>query len=381
MTRLSVTNVPAPSATNWVETDLKAVRHNVGVIGRRVAPASVAAVVKADGYGHGAVTISRAALEAGASQLCVFTIPEAEQLREAGIEAPILCLGPVLEGDPEVAAGLNVAVVVDSAETAQRLAAAARTSGTLFRVHINLDSGMQRYGRPYEEADSLARAISAHHELVLEAVFTHFPDATNPDQDATLGAFGRFQETADRLGVPIRHTSASAAAFGLPQTGLSFIRAGIALYGIDPAPHMSDTGADELRPVLSWRARLLTVRELNAGESVSYGGLWTADRDSRIGVIGAGYADGLRRASSPGGFALIRGRRAPYRGAICMDSAMIDVTEIPEAAPGDVVTIIGDDGESMIPAWDLARLVDTIPYEIFTSISSRVPRVVIDAPD
>lgn len=370
--------VAATSATSWAEIDLSAIRHNVDLIARTVAPATAAAVVKADGYGHGAVPIAQAALDAGASRLCVFTVREAAQLRRAGVVAPILSLGPLHGDDLNVAASLDISVVIDTPATARLAADAARASGRRIGVHINLDSGMQRYGRPHQEAVELAGAIRDHRELDLEAVFTHFPDAPNPDPTATLRAFGQFQQTADQIGAPLRHAAASAAAFNLPQTGLDFVRAGIALYGIDPAPDIARAGGEHLRPALSWRASLLAIRDLRPGDSVSYGGLWTAERESRIGVIGAGYADGLRRALSPGGFVLVRGQRAPFRGAICMDSAMIDLTEIPAASVGDTVTIIGDDGDETILVWDMARRLDTIPYEICTSITSRVPRIVID---
>lgn len=370
--------MPATSSTNWAEIDLAALRHNLDVLRRQASPAEVAAVVKADAYGHGAIPIARAAIEAGATRLCVFTVNEAVELREAGIGAEIVCLGPVLEADPPAIARFDIAAVVDSEDTASRLSVAAKESNTDIRVHINLDAGMQRYGRPLSEAEVLADAVRRHEALRLEAVFTHFADAGNPDRTNTLEAFRRFQQAAEQIGAPLRHAAASAATFNLPETGLDFIRAGIALYGMDPAPQLAHPQAGQLRPVMSWRARLLSIRDVPKGATVSYGGLWMAERDSRIGVIGAGYADGLRRALSPGGTVLVAGQHAPIRGAICMDSTMIDLTDVPDAGVGDVVTIIGADGEESISAWDLALQLGTIPYEIFTSVSARVPRIVLD---
>ena len=370
----------ASSATSWAEIDLAALRHNVDVLRRQAAPADVAAVVKADAYGHGAITIAEAALEAGASSLCVFTVPEAVELREAGIDAGILCMGPVLEGDPAAIAQYDIVAVVDSADTAARLAAAAESAASRVRVQINIESGMQRYGLAHERGLALAEIVRAQPSLELEAVFTHFPDAGNPERGASLDAFRRFRRTADLIGAPIRHAAASAATFNLPEAALDFVRAGIALYGVDPAPDVASPAAAQLRPVLSWRTRLLAIREVAEGQSVSYGGLWTADRDSRIGVTGVGYADGLARALSSGGEMLVRGRRAPIRGAVCMDSTMVDLTEIPDAAVGDVVTIIGKDGAEAISAWDVARRLETIPYEIFTGISARVPRLLVANP-
>ena len=368
----------AISATCWAEIDLSALRTNVEVLRRQAKPAGVAAVVKADAYGHGAVAIAQAALEAGAVRLCVFTVREAVELREAGIGAPILCLGPVLSGDSRQIAEHDIATVVDSDETAIKLASAALEAGIRVRVHINIDTGMQRYGLARDRAIALAEQVRAMPSLDLEAVFTHFPGAANADRSGTHDAFRRFQRTADQIGAPMRHAAASAATFNLPQSSLDFVRVGIALYGMDPAPELVLPASQELRPVMSWKTSLLAIRQVRQGESVSYGGLWTADRDSRIGVIGAGYADGLRRGLAENGAMLVRGQRAPIRGAICMDSAMIDLTDITEAAVGDTVTIIGRDGSEAISAWDLARQLDTIPYEIFTSISARVPRVVVD---
>ncbi|MCY3733488.1 MAG: alanine racemase [Chloroflexi bacterium] len=370
--------MPATTSTSWAEIDLSALRQNVSILRRQASPAALAAVVKADAYGHGAIPIARAAIEAGASRLCVFTANEAVELRQAGIDADIICLGPVLEADPPTIASFNIASVVDSEGTAGRLDAAAREADVDIRVHLNLDAGMQRYGRPHDEAEALAQALRRRPRLTVEAVFTHFPDAGNPERTDTLDAFRRFQLTADRIGAPLRHAAASAATFHHPETVLDFVRAGVALYGVDPAPELAEPEAGRLRPVLSWRTRLLSVRDVSRGESVSYGRLWTAERDSRIGVIGAGYADGLRRALSLGGELLVVGQRAPIRGAICMDTTMIDLTNIPQATAGDIVTIIGHDGQDSVSAWDLARRLGTIPYEIFTSITARVPRIVLD---
>ena len=349
--------------------------------------ARVAAVVKADAYGHGAVAVGAAALAAGAASLCVFTVREAMELREAGIDAPILCMGPVLADDPELIAEHDITAVADSAQTVARLAEAqlkpgkVTPSGSTSTSTAACNATACRTPRLL----ALAQEVRSYRSLKLEAVFTHFPDAGNADRDASLEALRRFQRTADQIGAPLRHAAASAASFNLREASLDYVRAGIALYGIDPAPALRHPQAARLRPVMSWRTTLLAIRDVARGESVSYGGLWAAERDSRIGVTGVGYADGLSRAlshtSSLGGEMLVRGERAPIRGAICMDSAMLDLTEIPDAAVGDVVTIIGGDGTASIGAWDIAGRLDTIPYEVFTGISARVPRVVVSETD
>lgn len=374
MAQVSDRSTRATSATSWAEISLPALRHNVDLLRRQANPAAVAAVVKADAYGHGAITVATAALEAGAASICVFTVREAVELREAGIDAPILCLGPVLADDPDDIAAYDIGAVVDSAPTARRLAAAGQRGARTIRVQINIDTGMQRYGLQPAQAIELAHVVRSLDVLDLEGVFTHFADAGNPQRQPSLDALQRFQEAAEQIGAPLRHASASAGAFNLPEASLDFIRAGIALYGIDPAPELEVQTAAQLQPVMSWRTRLLAIRQVATGESVSYGGLWTADRDSRIGVTGVGYADGLARRLSPGGDMLVRGQRAPIRGVICMDTTMIDLTEVPNATVGDVVTVIGADRAESISAWDIARRLDTIPYEILTSISDRVPR-------
>ncbi|MYD54661.1 MAG: alanine racemase [Chloroflexi bacterium] len=374
MAQVSDRSIRATSATSWAEINLADLRHNVDLLRRQASPAGVAAVVKADAYGHGAITIARAALEAGAARICVFTIREAVELREAGIDAPILCLGPVLAEDPDPIAALEIGVVVDSATTVRRLAEASQRAARTIRVHINIDAGMQRYGLQPAQAIEVAHVARSVDVLELEGVFTHFADAGNSQRQPSLDALQRFQETADQIGAPLRHAAASAAVFNLPQGSLDFVRAGIALYGVDPTPELKDPTAALLQPVLSWRTRLLAIRQVARGESVSYGGLWTAERDSRIGVTGVGYADGLARRLSPGGDMLVRGQRAPICGAICMDTTMIDLTEIPNATVGDVVTVLGADRSQSISAWDIAGKLDTIPYEILTGISDRVPR-------
>ena len=359
------------SVTAWAEINLNAVRHNVRELQRRAGRAQLAAVVKADGYGHGAETIARAALEAGAPLCAVFSVPEAIHLRESGIERPILVLGPILADDAPQIARLQLTVIVDSAETARALDQAAAAAGTVVDVHLNLDSGMQRFGLAHEDALELSQFVRGRAHLRLEGVMTHFPSASAPNERLTTDAFNAFLRATAEIDAPVRHAAASAALLRFPQTALDLVRPGIALYGIDPLR----TGTAALQPVLSWRARLLAIRDVSAGESVSYGGRWTAPADARIGVVGAGYADGLRRSVSGPGTALIRGQHAPYAGAVCMDCAMIDLTQIADAQVGDTVTLIGSDGEAQVTAWDMSDWTDAIPYEICTGIGPRVPRI------
>lgn len=358
----------------WAEIDLAALRWNTAALRRARRGAAIAAVVKANGYGHGAVEAARAALEGGAERLCVFAPQEAIALRAAGLRAPILALGPLPADQAELAARLDLTVSLRRIEEVEACAEAARAAGCETAVHINIDGGMQRLGLGASEAIALAAAVRAQDSLRLEGVYTHFPDAAAADPAPTRRAFERFLETANAIGAPIRHAAASAALLRFPEMALEMARPGIALYGASPFGAGVQCG---LRPALSWRAPLLDVRDVPAGESVSYGGLWTAQRDSRIGVVGVGYADGLPRRLWNRGEMLVRGRRAPITGTICMDMTMVDLTEIPEAAAGDTATLIGADGAEQIRATELAERAGTLSYELLTGIAPRVRRVYV----
>ena len=364
----------ATHSGSWAEIELAAIRSNVAVLRRAAGSAAIAAVVKADGYGHGAVPVARAALEAGAAQICVFALHEAVQLRAAGLQAPILLLGPLPPDQADRAAQLGLTVSLRTDAEVEACAQAANAAGRRTPVQLNVDAGMQRLGLTPSDAVALAAAVRAHNSLRLEAVYTHLPDAAGGDPARTRAAFARFMETADAIGAPLRHAAASAAIFRFPETALDLVRPGIALYGEAPFDDAPDYG---LRPALAWRARLLAVRDVPAGQPVSYGGLWTARRESRIGVVAVGYADGLPRALWDRAEMLVRGRRAPIAGAICMDLTMIDLTDIPEAAEGDSVTLIGQDASEHISATELAAQAGMLSYEVLTGIAARVPRVYV----
>ena len=358
----------------WAEIDLAALRWNTAALRRAAGGAAIAAVVKADGYGHGAVEAARAALEGGAERLCVFAPQEAIALREAGLRAPILALGPLPPNQAELAARLELTVSLRRIEEVEACAEAARAEQRETAVHLNIDGGMQRLGLGAAEAIALAAAVREQDALRLEGVYTHLPDAVGADPTPIRETFAQFLQTADTIGAPIRHAAASAALLRFPEMALELARPGIALYGASPSGAGVQCG---LRPALSWRAPLLAVRQVAAGESVSYGGLWTAQRDSRIGVVGVGYADGLRRSLWDRGEMLVRGRRAPITGTVCMDMTMIDLTDIPEAAEGDAATLIGADGAEQISAAELAERAGTLSYEVLTGIAPRVRRVYI----
>lgn len=332
------------------------------------------AVVKANAYGHGAVPVAAAALEAGATRLGVACVDEAVQLRSAGIEAPILVLGHTPPHEAAAIVTHSVTASIDSLELADALAAEARRLGRRAPVHIEVDTGMSRFGLSPADAVAMGQALRSRDGLELEGLYTHFATADEADKGFTRHQFEALLWASAQLGsVPLRHAANSAAVLDLPEMALEMVRPGLSLYGVYPSDAVMRSL--DLRPALSLRARVARVHWLQPGQSVSYGRTWVAERRTRIALVPCGYADGLRRGLSNRASVLVRGRRLPIRGRVCMDSCMIDLTDAPEVAVGDEVTIIGRDGDASVPVEELAELERTIPYEILCGVSARVPRL------
>jgi len=364
---------PWPGRPLWAEVDLDALAHNVRVLKARAQGAQLWAVVKANAYGHGAVGVARAALEAGADGLCVVCLEEAEELREAGIGAPILVLGPSEPAQARRIVELGVIPTVASRELALALADAAAARDLLQPVHIKVDTGLHRFGLRPPEAIALARFLRQVPQLRVEGLFTHFASAEDGDKTYTLEQYRLFLAVAGELDwVPVRHVSNTATILDMPEMSLEMVRPGVGIYGCYPAGPRPDV---ELRPVLSLKSRVQRLTWLEPGESVSYGRTWRARRRSLVALVACGYADGLPRVLSNRGWVLVRGRRAPIVGRVCMDMCMADVTEVPDVAVGDEVVILGRQGEEEIRAEEVAALCDTISYEVLCGIGPRVPRL------
>jgi alanine racemase len=357
----------------WAEIDLDAVAHNVRVIVAQAAPARVYAVVKANAYGHGAVAVGRAVMEAGAHGLAVVCVDEGEELRHGRIDAPVLIVGAVQVSEARAIVEHGLTPTVTSMEMAAALSRFAEERGITQRIHIELESGLNRNGLPAAELVTFAETVRALPNLEIEGLYTHFAAAEEGDQTFTRAQYDALVDVSRRLAwIPLRHCSASASVLLTPEMRMDAVRAGLAIYGYHPAPEQN--GAD-LRPALSLKSRIARLIDVEPGGTVGYGRTWIAARPSRIALIMCGYADGLRRSLSSRGSVLVRGQRAPIAGRIAMDMCMADVTDIAGVAPDDEVVIIGRQGSGSIDADEIASLADTISWEILSGISARVPRL------
>lgn len=353
--------------------DLEQLRQNVRLI-RSAVPdsAMLLAVVKADAYGHGAVQVARTALEAGASFLAVAQPWEGVQLREAGILAPILVLGAALPADGKTAIQYDLTLTVSSAEAVRSLAAAVNGTGCV-SVHLKLDTGMCRIGaRTEAEVQDVLHALAASPQVRMTGVFTHFADADGNDVTFTQKQLERFRALCSLLPDDIvRHCANSAAIHRLmPEAAFDMVRMGISMYGYPPV----ETNLP-VKPFLTWRTHVTHVKDIQAGDTVSYGRTFRAEHPMRIATLACGYGDGYHRASSDQAEVLIHGRRVRVIGRICMDQMMADVTDVDNVRPGDTATLLGTDGEATITAEDIARWAGTISYEVLLAATGRVHRV------
>lgn len=367
----------------WAEIDLSAIRHNLKVIRETVGPRRlIMAVVKADAYGHGALVVAKEALKAGADWLGVAMVEEAVELRNGGLEAPILVLGPVFPSQADVIVEREISVCLFTEHMAQALDRAASKKATTAKVHIKVDTGMNRLGIPWHEGLDFMELLKRYPRIEVQGVYSHLATADCPEECFTflqLDRFFDFQRRAKDRGMELGvcHLANSAALFTLDASRLDMVRAGIAIYGCS-------TGAVDymglpLRPALSWKTRIAHLREIEAGDSVSYGCTFVATKRSRIAVIPVGYGDGLPHALSNRGEVLVRGTRAPIVGRVCMDTAMIDVSHVEGVEVGDEVVIIGAQGTERIRAEEVAEKLKTISYEVLCGISKRVPRLYVDS--
>lgn len=376
-----------PPRPTWAEIDLRALAGNCrrlkGMAGKGV---QMMAMVKANGYGHGAVEVARTALSNGAQMLGVAFLGEALELKGAGMGAPILLLGysPPREAPQIVAEGFRATVY--SWEVAQALSQAAREADSEARVHLKVDTGMGRLGLSPEEATAFIQRVRRLPGVVLEGIFTHLAVADSPNARGeegwgrryTLAQIERFRSVLAELAqagieIPLVHAANSAAILTYPEAHFNLVRPGIALYGLHPSP---DVPCPEgFAPVLSFKSTVSQLKRVPAGTFIGYGSSYRMEAPSRIAVIPAGYGDGFRRGPQNWGEVLLKGRRAPLVGRVCMDQSMVEVSHIPGVEEGDEVVLIGRQGEEEITTEEVAVRLDTVNYEVVTAISARVPRL------
>ncbi len=367
----------------YAAVDLSAILYNLERMYEHIAPETkLMGVIKTDGYGHGAIPIGRELEQLPyVFGFAVATAEEAFSLRQAGLKKPILILGYAFPYAYEALTLQEIRQAVFREDTLTALNTCAGRLGRKAKVHIKVDTGMSRVGiRPDEEGLAFLKKACSLPHIEVEGIFTHFARADERDKTSArtqLSTFCSFVEEAERLTglvIPLKHCSNSAGILELPEANLSLVRAGITLYGLSPSEEVPKEILS-LRPALSLKSHLVYVKEVEAGTPVSYGGTFVTDKRMRIATVPVGYGDGYPRSLSGKGDVLIRGRRAPILGRVCMDQFMVDVSDIPGVLEGDEVTLIGKDGAEEITMEELGAVSGRFNYELACDLGKRIPRV------
>ena len=369
----------------WAEVDLDAIWENMVHMKENIAEnTKILAVIKTDGYGHGGVPIAKMLEQLDFMfGYAAATYEEAHVLREAGVKKPILILGYTFPYCYEELIREEIRPAVYRRDTVEELVAAAAKVGKKAKVHIKVDTGMGRIGiTPDEEGLEFVRFLIEHPELEVEGIFTHFAKSDEADKTSANHQLELFQNFIDKIQtelgitIPVKHCSNSAAILEMPQANMDMVRAGITTYGLYPSEEVSKDIVP-LRAAMSLYSHIVYCKTIHSGQSVSYGGLFTAQKDTRVATIPVGYGDGYPRSLSGRGYVLIHGKRAPILGRVCMDQFMVDISEIPEAMDGDKVTLLGMDGTERITAEELGELSGRFNYEFVCDLGKRIPRVYI----
>lgn len=377
------TEIPGAYRRGYAEVNLDAVVENMKSMKEHIAPGTkMMGVIKTDGYGHGSRLIAES-LEPLPFMFgfAVATYEEAAELRDAGITKPLLILGYTFPYAYEELARREIRTAVFRWDSVEQLDAAGKKAGKPVRVHIKVDTGMSRIGiTPDEEGLRFVQKLMNREGIEIEGIFTHFARADEEDKTSALRQLEVFQGFCalleERLGlrIPVKHCSNSAGILEIPEANMDVVRAGITLYGLYPSEEVRKDIVP-LHPALSLYSEIVYCKTIHAGQSVSYGGTFTAEHDMRIATIPLGYGDGYPRSLSGKGYVLVRGKRAPILGRVCMDQFMVDVSEIPKATEGDRVTLLGYDGEEHISAELLGELSGRFNYELVCDLGQRVPRL------
>lgn len=367
----------------WAEIDLDAIAYNMRQVKKLVKDKEIIGVIKADAYGHGAIDVAPVLLDNGATKLAVAVITEAIELRNSGIEAPIMILGYTPIDFARDLIVYDIEQTVYNLEYARELSKTAKEIGKKAKVHIALDTGMGRLGfLPNEESFNDVVEICSLDGLIVEGIFTHFATADAENKEYTYEQFSKLKDFYDKLSnkginIPLKHAANSGAIIDLEETYLDGVRAGIILYGYYPSNNVKKEKVS-LKTSLSLKTKVAYVKKLDKDMYISYGQTFKTERESIIATLPIGYADGYSRLLSGKAKVIINGKFAKVVGSICMDQCMIDVTDVGEVKVGDEVILIGEHGDLKITADDIAEIMGTINYEIICMLKQRVPRVYIE---
>ena len=366
---------------SWVEIDIGALRHNYWLLKKRAGNAGIMAVVKADAYGHGAIEVSKAFIEEGVAMLAVAFVKEGLELREAGIKSPILVFAKPSADNIGIQLQNNLEVTISEMEDVELVASASKKISSEARVHLNVDTGMNRLGAQYDEASEIAKKISEKKELNFSGLYSHLSSSDESDSGTTIRQIKDYSEIIDtlkrnKINYGLLHLANSGGLLNVPDSIFDMVRLGISLYGHNPNPHKENE--DNLIQVMTLKSTVAMVRDVDEGKSVSYGQSWTAKRNTKVATIPVGYADGINRLLSNDMEVLIKGNRYPVVGQVTMDMIMADVGST-NINNGDEVVIYGTQVDESIAISDIAKRLNTIPYEICCSVSSRIPRIYVNS--
>ena len=367
------------SLSTWAEIDLAALAHNFREVKKMVGPkVGVIAIVKAQGYGHGMVQVSRPLEKEGVNYFGVTSPSEAFLLRKEGIKLPILILGPTILDQAKEIIEKDITQTICTKEMALILQGECKKLKKRLNVHIEVDTGMGRTGVPYQRALKLIKEIIKIPELVVEGIFTHFSTADEEDKSFTKEQIKRFKGVLEKLegegiDIPLRHAANSAGVLNFPESYFNMVRPGLALYGIYPSEYVSRSL--DLHPVMSLKSKVIYLKRVKKGATISYGKTYVTNKNTTIAILPIGYEDGYNRLLSNKGEVIIREKRVRIAGRVCMDQTIIDVGGVPDVKVSDEVVLIGEQEREGVSVEELAKKVETVPHEVVCRIAERVPRI------
>ncbi len=366
----------------WVEIDLNALRHNLSAIKKRVGPeVKIMGIVKADAYGHGDYEVSRVLLNHGVEMLGIAILEEGVHLRDKGIQAPLLLLGGIFEDQIDAVIQHNITPTVYDPNLAKAISKKAQRHKKVVAVHVYVDTGMGSIGVKYDKAIEFVRSLQGMKNLSVDGIYTHCACSDDKESEFTNLQIRRFRDVlsaldAIQLGIPLRHMANSGAIIGYPDAHFTMVRPGLSLYGLYPSEKVS--GDIGIRPVMSFKTRVIHIKDMEQGDVVGYGGTHRITKPTRVATLPFGYNDGYNRLLSGQGRIIIRGTEASIIGRVCMDQCFVDVSHIKNISVGDEVVVFGSQGQETISIESVAKQLNTIPYEITCAVSKRVPRIYVN---